>query len=117
MSHDPTHTTKVGTGGLRGGGIKAEQVPPPPLPLHKQRLCLGVGSVNFCTLYFGGVLCNWSDCVPRVLPRILDLRCMMLMLCVQDVHLVMMGFGVGLEQAMQRANRRRMCTTSRCDIA
>ena len=67
--------------------VRGQRAPlPMPLPpLSKQRLCpsntTGVGSVNFCTIDFGGAFFNSFYCVPRVLPITLVLRCTLFIFC------------------------------------
>ena len=52
----------------------------------------GVGSVNFCTVDFGGAFFNVFYCVPCVLPNTLVLRCMMFILCVKAALLAKRAF-------------------------
>ena len=47
---------------------------------------LRIDSVNFCTVDFSDVVCHWSNYAPCVLSHTLDLRCMMFILCVPEVH-------------------------------
>ena len=44
---------------------------------------LGVGSITFCTVDFGGAVFDSLYCVPRVLPDTLVLRCTLFMSCVK----------------------------------
>ena len=56
--------------------------PPPPCPSNAYvQATLGVGSVNFCTVDFGGAFFNSFYCVPRVLPDTLVLRCTLFIFC------------------------------------
>ena len=53
-----------------------ECIPPPPCPSNAYvQATRGVGSVNFCTVDFGGAFFNSFYCVPCVLPNTLVLRC------------------------------------------
>ena len=56
------------------------------------RATLGVGSVKFCTVNFGGVFFNSFYCVPCVLLDTLVLRCTMFMFCVKAALLAKRAF-------------------------
>ena len=69
---------------------------PPKGSLWPSNACvqatLGVGSVNFCTVDFGGAFFNWSYCVPCVLPDTLVLTCMIFIFCVRAALLAKRAF-------------------------
>ena len=57
-------------------------VTPPPCPSNAYvQATLGVGSVTFCTIDFGGVFFNSFYCVPHVLANALVLRCTLFIFC------------------------------------
>ena len=70
------------------------RTPPPPLcPCNSYvQAPLGVASVNFRTMDFGGAFFNWSHCVLCVLSDTWVLRCMMFIFCVKETNLGMMAF-------------------------
>ena len=51
-----------------------------------------VGSVNFCTVVFGGAFFNSFYCLPCVLPDILVLRCTKFIFCVKAALLAKAAF-------------------------
>ena len=53
---------------------------------------LGIGSVNFRTMDFGGAFFNWSCCVLCVLSDTFVLRCILFMFCVRETDLGTMAF-------------------------
>ena len=71
------------------------QQPPPPPPCSSYAYvpaALGLGSINFRIVDFGGVILNWSCCVPCVLCDTWALRCMMFMFCVEELDRGMRAF-------------------------
>ena len=71
-----------------------QPIPPPPLcPSNAYvQATLGVGSVDFCTVDFGGAFFNWFYCVPCVLPDTLVLRSMKFIFCVKAALLAKRAF-------------------------
>ena len=72
--------------------LQKDSPPPPPCPCADPPFCLsntyvqatlGVGSVNFCTVDFGGVFFSSFYCVPCVLPDTLVLRSRKFTFCVK----------------------------------
>ena len=66
--------------------------PPPCLSNAYVQATLGVGSVNFCTVDFGGAFFNLFYDVPCVLRDTLVLRCTMFIFCVKAVLLAKRAF-------------------------
>ena len=66
---------------------------PPPRPSNNAHVqaALGVGSVNFRSVDFGGALFNWSHSVLCVLSDALVLRCTMFIFGVKEADLGMMA--------------------------
>ena len=64
--------------------------PPCPSNTHVQTT-LGIGSVNFRTMDFGGAFFNWSYWVLCVLSDTLVLSCMVFIFCVKEADLGMMA--------------------------
>ena len=61
-------------------------------PLFYGQATLRVGSVNFCTVDFGGVFFNSFHCVPCMLPDTLVLRYLMFIFCVKAALLANRAF-------------------------
>ena len=80
--------------------------PPPLLPAT-----LGVGSVNFHTLDFGGAFFTWSYCVLCVLSDTWFLRCVVIICYVKEADLGMMAFVAyfALRFSEQRTMSFRTC--------
>ena len=67
--------------------------PPPPCPSNAYvQATLGVGSVSFCTVDFGGALFNSFCCVPCLLPDALSLRSAKFIFCVKAALLAKRAF-------------------------
>ena len=76
------------------GCFQYKDIPPPPCPSNAYvQATRGVGSVNFCTVDFGGAFFNSLYCVPCVLPEALVLRCMMYIFIVKATLLAERAFG------------------------
>ena len=76
------------------GGARASSTTPPPLWASNAyvQATVGVGSVNFCTVYFGGAFFNLFYCVPCVLPDTLALRSTKFIICVKAALLANRAF-------------------------
>ena len=74
----------VRTVGWRPCEALTQPNPTPPCQRNAYvQATLGVGSVNFCTVDFGGVFFNSFYCVPCVLPDTSVLRCTKFIFCVK----------------------------------